>query len=191
VTVVRSSAGTALHPKRHRPPPVTWKSMAVRKNTAAALENADLVRGRGRTLAELEEQPWKARAATPAAARLVRWPDALRCVCAAQRLSMADGKLVISLSTPGGAAADVQPPAPAWDYPRTPAEAIRYRVFADLHARGYGVACAVVCAATVTLQWRACSRCNAHASRAERRCRCQVHHDQRRQIWGRLPCVSG
>jgi hypothetical protein len=55
-----------------------------------------------------------------------------------QRASIADGKLIISLSTPGAAGAAVcsAPPAALWDYPRTPAQAIRYRVFADLHARG-------------------------------------------------------
>jgi hypothetical protein len=58
-----------------------------------------------------------------------------------QRASIADGKLIVSLSTPGaagaaGAAVSGAPPAALWDYPRTPAQAIRYRVFADLHARG-------------------------------------------------------
>ncbi len=53
----------------------------------------------------------------------------------AQRLSSADGKLVIALTTSGRAGTAVQPAV--WDYPRTEAETVRYRVFADLHARGY------------------------------------------------------
>ncbi len=52
---------------------------------------------------------------------------------ATQRLSVADGKLVISLTTPGVASALL--PA-RWDYPRTEADAIRYRVFADLYSKG-------------------------------------------------------
>jgi len=54
---------------------------------------------------------------------------------ALQRLSSNDGKLVIALTTSGLAGTAVQPAE--WGYPRTAAEAVRYRVFADLHARGY------------------------------------------------------
>ena len=42
---------------------------------------------------------------------------------------------MIALTTSGLAGTAVQPAE--WGYPRTPAEAVRYRVFADLHARGY------------------------------------------------------
>ena len=57
------------------------------------------------------------------------------CGATLQRLSANDGKLVIALTTSGRAGTAVQPAE--WGYPRTAAEAVRYRVFADLHARGY------------------------------------------------------
>jgi hypothetical protein len=61
VTIVKSATVLPPSKQRHRPPPVSWNNMAKRKNTAAALESAELVRGRGRSQAELEEQPWKVR----------------------------------------------------------------------------------------------------------------------------------
>jgi len=50
-------------------------------------------------------------------------------------MAVAEGKLVVSLTTPAAAAA---PKAEAqWSYPKTAQEALRYRVFLDLHTRGY------------------------------------------------------
>lgn len=112
---------------------VSWNSLALRKSTAAAIESADLARGAGR---ELEEKPWKARSAGHVfALATLTLPPPL------QKLASADGKVLVAVTTAapcaGKAAKPLQPP-PVWTHPATAAEALRYRVFLDLHERGCG-----------------------------------------------------
>ena len=60
-----------------------------------------------------------------------------RLTTATQRLALSDGERVSIAITTQPAGPDALPPPPQWTFPQTLAESIRYRVFLDLHTRGF------------------------------------------------------